>query len=182
MAASALPTLPSNASIPPSMCGLAARPSTSAPPHLDQPFAEGSACFTHKGVLPSIGAVARAGPGTMTPGPAASIVEVLATTMEIEMALSSLERLIARVDATGQLNSLLIRAILQRLALQSDDPHRYVADLFEGISRLLDRVEESPTIGEYGRASRDAVRRQLDSLPAETVKDLGLGAGERPRS
>lgn len=92
------------------------------------------------------------------------------------MPLSALQRILIEIDATAETAHLLGRITIQRLALMQPDPRKYAAEVFDDISALLDRLDDTPPQGDYAEARRTAVRRNVESLAAEMARDLGLGS------
>jgi hypothetical protein len=88
------------------------------------------------------------------------------------MPLSDLQRVMVEIDARADATHLIVRALVQRLALSSPDARAYAVDLFSGLSAFLDRVDEVPAEGEYVEARRAASRRYIDDLAAEMARDI----------
>jgi hypothetical protein len=68
---------------------------------------------------------------------------------------------------------LLIRAIVQRLAVQSGDPAKYDAELLESVSAIVDELVAAvpggdPAMREFG----EAIRESLDRFAQEMAVDI----------
>ena len=64
----------------------------------------------------------------------------------LEKALKPISDAIIRAEARNQTNSYLLAAIIRERAQSFDDPHRYLADLFERVSTRMDQwpIETDP--------------------------------------
>jgi hypothetical protein len=77
---------------------------------------------------------------------------------------------------------LLIRAIVQRLAVQSGDPAKYDAELFDSVSAMVDEFEAAvptgdPALREFG----DTIRESLDRFSQEMAVDIAAVMPGRAR-